>query len=234
MKAIMISIKPEFVEKILNGEKTIEIRKTMSKCKLPCKVYIYCTKGKYEQYTPPLSDTNYEHAFGYVMNGKVVAEFTLKQVEKINCCAVPYMKSNNLGYGHFIDDGVYQLKDKDGIVFERNDNSIETMLKNKDFEKMKLSPLDVYKYISGYGVFYAWHIDELKIYDKPKELSEFRKDLDCDDYPCNKNRDCKYNYYDTSDGCWACGIDFDGTNCIYKQIKRPPQSWCYVEELENE
>ena len=46
MKAIMISIKPEWVCKILNGEKTIEIRKTMPKCKLPCKVYIYCTKGK--------------------------------------------------------------------------------------------------------------------------------------------------------------------------------------------
>ena len=46
MKNIMISIKPQYVEKILNGEKTIEIRKTMPKCELPCKVYIYCTNGK--------------------------------------------------------------------------------------------------------------------------------------------------------------------------------------------
>lgn len=46
MKAIMISIQPQWVEKILNGEKTIEIRKTMPKCELPCKVYIYCTKPK--------------------------------------------------------------------------------------------------------------------------------------------------------------------------------------------
>ena len=48
MKEILISIKPKWVEKILNGEKTIEIRKTMPKCELPCKVYIYCTKGKEE------------------------------------------------------------------------------------------------------------------------------------------------------------------------------------------
>lgn len=46
MKSILISIKPEYVEKILNGEKTIEIRKTKPNIELPCKVYIYCTKPK--------------------------------------------------------------------------------------------------------------------------------------------------------------------------------------------
>ena len=46
MKAIMISIQPKWVAKILNGEKTIEIRKSMPKCDLPIKVYIYCTKEK--------------------------------------------------------------------------------------------------------------------------------------------------------------------------------------------
>lgn len=45
MKAIMISIQPQWVEKILNGEKKIEIRKSMPKCQLPCKVFIYCTQG---------------------------------------------------------------------------------------------------------------------------------------------------------------------------------------------
>lgn len=49
MKSILISIQPQWVEKILNGEKTIEIRKTkpnIKHIKLPCKVYIYCSKGK--------------------------------------------------------------------------------------------------------------------------------------------------------------------------------------------
>ena len=54
---------------------------------------------------------------------------------------------------------------------------------------------------------YAWHISNLVIYDKPKELSEFR-------------------LYD-------CGVKFeDGYPMPTREIKRPPQSWCYVEKLE--
>lgn len=71
MKAILMSIKPKWVAKILNGEKTIEIRKTAPKCELPIDVYIYCTKGDY---------------IGYVSNklaGKVVAKFTLRKISKI-------------------------------------------------------------------------------------------------------------------------------------------------------
>lgn len=39
MKSILISIKPEEVKKILNGEMVIETRNTAPKCELPCKVY---------------------------------------------------------------------------------------------------------------------------------------------------------------------------------------------------
>ena len=46
MKSILMSIKPKWVAKILNGEKTIEIRKSHPKCELPIDVYIYCTKDK--------------------------------------------------------------------------------------------------------------------------------------------------------------------------------------------
>lgn len=69
MKSILISIKPEWVAKILSGEKTVEIRKTEPKCELPIEVYIYCTKG---------------HYIGHLSNryvGKVVAKFTLRKVE---------------------------------------------------------------------------------------------------------------------------------------------------------
>ena len=44
MKSILISIKPKYVADILNGKKTLEIRKSMPKCELPIDVYIYCTK----------------------------------------------------------------------------------------------------------------------------------------------------------------------------------------------
>lgn len=54
---------------------------------------------------------------------------------------------------------------------------------------------------------YSWHISELKIYGKPLELSQFRKPIDC--LRGKQHEDCV--------GCWDC------------EIKRPPQSWCYVD-----
>lgn len=214
MQAIMISIQPQWVEKILNGEKTIEIRKTRPKIDLPCKVYIYCTKGQ-ELWGDGTGETwhgidenedmQLVHELNPTLarlNGKVVAEFTLNRADEFSVFengSVQYWNSYDLG--------------KSCLTYDQ-------IAKYIGYNK---------KY--GYRNGYAWFIDNLKVYDILKELSEFRKNLDCDDYPCNKNCDCKYNYYDTSEGCWACGIDFDGTNCIYKQIKKPPQSWCYVEEL---
>lgn len=60
---------------------------------------------------------------------------------------------------------------------------------------------------------YGWHISNLVIYDKPKELSEFSK------------YNNTYNIYDNALG-WA----FDGKLKSIK-ITRPPQSWCYVESI---
>lgn len=65
-------------------------------------------------------------------------------------------------------------------------------------------------YCNGKDIYF-WHITDLKIYDKPKDLSEFEK-------PCNFK--------------WECSI-CERYNRIYrmcdKAITRPPQSWCYVE-----
>ena len=40
-KAVLISIRPEWCEKIMSGQKTIEVRKTRPKMNLPFKCYIY-------------------------------------------------------------------------------------------------------------------------------------------------------------------------------------------------
>lgn len=45
MKAILISIRPEWCEKIASGEKTVEVRKTRPRLNPPFKCYIYCTIG---------------------------------------------------------------------------------------------------------------------------------------------------------------------------------------------
>ena len=44
-KAVMLSIRPKWCEKIASGEKTIEVRKTKPKLETPFKCYIYCTKA---------------------------------------------------------------------------------------------------------------------------------------------------------------------------------------------
>lgn len=65
----------------------------------------------------------------------------------------------------------------------------------------------------GFGMGYGWHISDLKIYDKPRELGEFRK-------PCASCGLGYSKYLARYMGCWD--------NCR-KHITRPPQSWCYVE-----
>lgn len=66
--------------------------------------------------------------------------------------------------------------------------------------------------LNAYGakapLLYGWHISGLKIYDKPRELDWLRKPLEC--HRGNDRANCV--------GCWDC------------EIKRPPQSWCYVAE----
>lgn len=72
-KAVLISIRPRWCEKIVNGNKTIEVRKTRPKMNTSFKCYIYCTLPKY-----PHEDfiaTNYPRPQFYG-GGKVVGEFT--------------------------------------------------------------------------------------------------------------------------------------------------------------
>ena len=67
----------------------------------------------------------------------------------------------------------------------------------------------------------GWHISNLKIYDKPKELSEFRK-------PCIYGEESERP-------CFTCdksGYASDMHLYCFNTVTKPPQSWCYVEELE--
>lgn len=141
MKHIMISIKPEWVAKILNGEKTLEIRKTMPKCELPCKVYIYCTKPKKKIYNIGYCPDNSKFIYGNdlfdELNGKVVAEFTLKWVEEFECSSEDHRKivfdnysclsleqvrnycNGQTLYGWYINDLIIYDKPKRLSEFER-------------------------------------------------------------------------------------------------------------------
>ena len=83
----------------------------------------------------------------------------------------------------------------------------------------------------GYNKGFAWHIFDLVIYDKPKELSEFSKysDFVKDKRPCES---CELNVFDYNENMEVCEYSFDGEDCPKLKLTRPPQSWCYVEEIE--
>ena len=44
-KAVLISIRPGWCQKIMTGQKTVEVRKTRPKMDTPFKCYIYCTQS---------------------------------------------------------------------------------------------------------------------------------------------------------------------------------------------
>lgn len=84
---ILFSIKPNYTSDIVNFNKKIEIRKNIPIWQLPVKCYIYCTKDKsYPLYLGPFgaSRINVEDDEEYMMNGKIVAEFTCKEIRQYN------------------------------------------------------------------------------------------------------------------------------------------------------
>ena len=79
-KAVMLSIRPKWVEKIASGEKTIEVRKTRPKLETPFKCYIYCTLPKYPHEDFIATDYPMPQFYG---GGKVIGEFTCDR-----CCGI--------------------------------------------------------------------------------------------------------------------------------------------------
>ena len=79
-KAVMLSIRPKWCEKIANGEKTIEVRKTRPRLKTPFKCYIYCTLPKYPHEDFIATDYPSPQFYG---GGKVIGEFTCDRIYEL-------------------------------------------------------------------------------------------------------------------------------------------------------
>lgn len=88
--------------------------------------------------------------------------------------------------------------------------------------RMCLTDEELFNYIydGKRNIGWGWHISDLVIYDKPKELSEF---WNADKCPYASKNGCAYKYH-----CFRAGE----TKRCGQQIERPPQSWCYVEGVE--
>lgn len=184
-KAVMLSIHPKWVGKIVDGEKTEEIRKTKPKIKTPFKCYIYHTSGGWEYR---------DHWCTAVMppNGSL------------------YDGSQRV-IGEFICDNIYTVEDRGNRFMAGDDVCLTNIIAKAsclDFDDMK-------KYADGRKVLYAWHISDLKIYNEPKEITDFkRENRTKENVPCAHTK----WLFKPCETCKACNL------------KRPPESWCYVEE----
>nr|DAI26785.1 MAG TPA: helix-turn-helix domain-containing protein [Caudoviricetes sp.] len=185
MKAVLISIQPKRVEKIANGEKTIEVRKTAPK-QVPFKAYIFCTKGKYE-WLYRVDNNGYGKPQSW--HGKVIGEFVCDKV--IKTC------------GWCLRGDTQQCAKRTTA--------------EEAFPKLACLTIDeIVKYAGSENrEVCGLHISDLKIYDKPKELSEFR--VSCP----TSCENCKNPLY------YECWCEEKGV----KVLTRAPQSWQYVEEL---
>lgn len=169
-KAVLISIRPKWCEKIARGEKTIEVRKTRPKLDTPFRCYIYRKKG----FVPHIINGKWVKM---EVGGTVIGEFTCERIVPITYDGGRLWCPTNAAFS----------------------------------PATCLSQAEIIAYIGDKGRCYGWHIANLKIYDTPRELSEFEHP-----YECNE---CDAKWATECNACHEEG-----------KIKRPPQSWCYVEE----
>lgn len=122
------------------------------------------------------------------MRGKVIGEFVCDKINEWK-----YLPDHIDNCGH-----EYYIKCKDGHSTCLTYDEIENYGKGK--------------------TLYGWHISNLKIYDKPKAITEFKGE-------CRQQNDVQ------CENCPYC--DWNGFKDFCKDkrriITRPPQSWCYVE-----
>lgn len=185
-KAVLISIRPKWVEKIANGEKIIEVRKTRPKLAPPFKAYLYVTAGNLSYRCP-------NGMICHCNGGRaVIGEFVCNKVDWIT----------RIGFSGFPVPSRYSIC---------NHSNMSVLPINDLLHAASLTYPELADYLAG-GEGYGWHISDLLIYDQLRELSEFQRATD----PCDS---CHAEY------TWEC------TDCkkIGGNIKRPPQSWCYVE-----
>jgi predicted transcriptional regulator len=159
-KAVMLSVRPKWCEKIASGEKTIEVRKTRPKLETPFKCYIYCTIDGIKKMPK-------DYIAESVERGKVIGEFICERIAL--------------------------------IAYDGGELSSTT---NAAFSPATcLTQSEIIAYIGDKGRCYGWHISDLRIYDAPRELSEFT------------------------------GLRNTRFGAAPYDIKRAPQSWCYVEAM---
>lgn len=215
-KAVLISIRPEWCDLIVQGKKNIEVRKTRPKLETPFKVYVYCTKAP-QQLISIFKDGE-ETMDGEIHHGKpVFVKFNKLLPDSIR-------GKTQTVIGEFICDRISAITPP-GPFSIRNGVSgccltYDEVKKYAGWDNPAVSHTELHD-------LYGWHISDLKIYAKPLELTEFSPSCKYKD----ESDECKYR----QTVCLYQHFDFnpDGNVNVAscdKRVQKAPQSWCYVEE----
>jgi predicted transcriptional regulator len=154
----MLSIRPDWCDLIVSGDKTVEIRKTRPRIETPFRCFIYQTG----EYIPAYVQGKYS---GKRKPGMVIAEFICDALEKLDMDSV-------------------------GLIIDRTKE-------HTDWNPC-MTRSELLKYTGGMKP-YGWHISDLKVYDRPRPLSDFKR--------------------------WKKAGRWE----TLERLERAPQSWCYVE-----
>ena len=214
MKSVLLSIQPKWCKKIFDGEKTIEVRKTRPLIDMPFKVYVYCTKQK-------LTEKECMHSYLHKNEPKACKKYG----EITTWCSIGdvHVNSNTpwsfRSYGmhgkvigEFVCDKVYKIV-PDGEYYSNgydidDDRLAETCLTREQLREY------------GKGVtLYGWHITEPTLFEKPRDITEFAIFGKCGD-ECSEYDFCARDIAEDRVACKCFKRTF---------LKRPPQSWYYVE-----
>ena len=146
MKALILSVRPEHAIKILEGEKTLELRKSVPK-DYKGWVYVYVTKGKPNYYTVTVQHNG----------GQAILGFTKEEL------GLTYKHNGQIPFRFWFDEWEEVL-----TQHHIDSEQIERILKQACIE-----PEDLDKYVGDKETIYAWHIKQLDIFYYPMWLSDF-------------------------------------------------------------
>lgn len=210
MKSVLLSVQPKWVDKICHEigersgkpiyEKEDEVRKTRPNAPVPFKVYIYESRRR----------------------KKVVAEFICDRIDEYESEFVPDDECreciSRIDRSDYWDCDTATAE----VIWDNENENPLLQYSITNFAKQSCIQYNELKKYIGIGIntFYVWHISDLKIYDKPKKLSEFNR-------PCDGNcQECKYALWQTHTFISESKI----VGCTQKVTA--PQSWCYVKEVQ--
>jgi hypothetical protein len=155
----MISVKPEYLVDILNGSKTLELRSYIPK-DFKGWVNVYCSKAK-----PYLfhihKQVRVDDEFSYFeLSHKIIEEERYISVDRLNAKVVcRFWFDEYIAYQYYSDDNSYRPQ-----TWGYNAEAV--------LQRLCLTRDEFKSYGKGKDL-YAWHIKQLKIFDKPKELGDF-------------------------------------------------------------